>query len=78
MDNAARLPGTAGDDLPGGFAGTGAAALVLREGFLFTSGYARNAIVHQERLDPGVDLIVKPFSFMQLGLKIKSVLEKKA
>lgn len=29
---------------------------------LFTSGYARNAIVHDGRLDPGVELITKPFS----------------
>jgi hypothetical protein len=40
MDNAARPAGMAGDDRTGGFAGIGAAALVLREGFLFTSGYA--------------------------------------
>ena len=29
---------------------------------LFTTGYARNAIVHDGRLDPGVDLITKPFT----------------
>ena len=27
---------------------------------LFTTGYARNAIVHHVRLDPGVELITKP------------------
>jgi hypothetical protein len=27
---------------------------------LFTTGYAQNAIIHQGRLDPGVQLIVKP------------------
>jgi hypothetical protein len=27
---------------------------------LFTTGYARNAIVHHGRLDPGVELITKP------------------
>jgi CheY-like chemotaxis protein len=27
---------------------------------LFTTGYARNAIVHHGRLDPGVNLITKP------------------
>ncbi len=40
MDKAARQPSRAGDDRSGVFAGTDAAALVLREGFLFTSGYA--------------------------------------
>ncbi|HEY3964121.1 MAG TPA: hypothetical protein VGM05_06165 [Planctomycetaceae bacterium] len=40
MDKAAHQPSRAGDDRSGVFAGTGAAALVLREGFLFTSGYA--------------------------------------
>ena len=29
---------------------------------LFTTGYARNAIVHDGRLDPGVELITKPFT----------------
>jgi hypothetical protein len=29
---------------------------------LFTTGYARNAIVHHGRLDSGVDLILKPFT----------------
>ncbi len=29
---------------------------------LFTTGYARNAIVHQGRIDPGVELLVKPFT----------------
>jgi CheY-like chemotaxis protein len=29
---------------------------------LFTTGYARNAIVHHGRLDPGVELILKPFT----------------
>jgi CheY-like chemotaxis protein len=29
---------------------------------LFMTGYARNAIVHHGRLDPGVELILKPFT----------------
>jgi CheY-like chemotaxis protein len=29
---------------------------------LFTTGYSRNAIVHHGRLDPGVELILKPFT----------------
>jgi CheY-like chemotaxis protein len=41
---------------------------------LFTTGYARNAIVHQGRLDPGVELIVKPFTASSLAAKIQQVL----
>jgi PAS domain S-box-containing protein len=43
---------------------------------LFTTGYARNAIVHQGRLDPGVDLIVKPFTYAALAAKIRGVLDR--
>ncbi len=42
---------------------------------LFTSGYARNAIVHQGRLDPGVELISKPFTFDQLAVKVRHALQ---
>ena len=34
---------------------------------LFISGYARNAIVHHGRLDPGVELLSKPYSFADFG-----------
>ena len=42
---------------------------------LFTTGYARNAIVHHGRLDPGVELIVKPFTQSSLAAKIRQVLD---
>jgi PAS domain S-box-containing protein len=42
---------------------------------LFTTGYARNAIIHQGRLDKGVQLITKPFSFADLASKIRDVLD---
>jgi len=42
---------------------------------LFTSGYARNAIVHQGRLDPGVELLSKPFTLAQLAAKIQQMLK---
>jgi PAS domain S-box-containing protein len=42
---------------------------------LFTTGYARNAIVHQGRLDPGVELITKPFTRAQLASRIRDVLD---
>jgi CheY-like chemotaxis protein len=43
---------------------------------LFTTGYARNAIVHDGRLDPGVELIGKPFSAIDLGYRIRSLLTR--
>jgi CheY-like chemotaxis protein len=42
---------------------------------LFTTGYARNAIIHHGRLDPGVELIVKPFSVTSLAEKVRRVLD---
>jgi len=42
---------------------------------LFTTGYARNAIVHQGRLDPGVELLVKPFTAASLGAKVQQMLQ---
>jgi len=43
---------------------------------LFTSGYARQAIVHEGRLDPGVELLTKPFTRAQLGSRIREVLDR--
>lgn len=43
---------------------------------LFTTGYSRNAIVHHGRLDPGVQLISKPFTFEQLAQRIRDVLDQ--
>ena len=57
-----------------------AAALQLRPDMkvLFTTGYARNAIVHQGRLDPGVELIVKPFTYASLAAKLRQMLDAEA
>ena len=41
---------------------------------LFTTGYTRNAIVHHGRLDQGVQMIGKPFSFDQLATKVRAML----
>jgi two-component system NtrC family sensor kinase len=38
------------------------------------TGYSRNAIVHQGRLDPGVSLIQKPFSESALASRVHGVL----
>lgn len=43
---------------------------------LFTTGYTRNAIVHNGRLDPGVELIGKPFTYNDLARKIRQVLDR--
>jgi CheY-like chemotaxis protein len=43
---------------------------------LFTSGYALSAIVHQGRLDPGVELLSKPFTLAQLSDKIRQMLNR--
>jgi PAS domain S-box-containing protein len=42
---------------------------------LFTSGYARNAIVHQGRLDPGVELLPKPFTQLELGRRVRALID---
>jgi signal transduction histidine kinase/CheY-like chemotaxis protein len=41
---------------------------------LYTTGYTRNAVVHNGVLDPDVNFIAKPFTFDQLGQKIREVL----
>ena len=43
---------------------------------LFTTGYTRHAIVHNGRLDAGVDLIGKPFSFDDLAAKVREILDR--
>jgi CheY-like chemotaxis protein len=40
---------------------------------LFTSGYTQNAIVHGGRLDPGVELISKPYRREELARKIRQM-----
>lgn len=41
---------------------------------LYTTGYTRNAVVHNGVVDPGVELINKPFTLEQLAQKVRSVL----
>lgn len=42
---------------------------------LFTTGYTRNAVVHNGVLDPGVELISKPFTLEELAAKVRQVLD---
>jgi CheY-like chemotaxis protein len=65
--------------LPGGMTGAQVAAQA-RGGkpdlkVLFTTGYARNAIVHHGRLDPGVQLITKPFTMPELASRVRDILD---
>jgi len=68
--------------LPGGMNGRKLADAVRekRQGLkvLFTTGYARNAIVHDGRLDPGVDLITKPFTQAALAARLRDILDARA
>lgn len=43
---------------------------------LFTTGYARNALVHHGRLDPGVQLLPKPFTYTDLAAKVREMLDQ--
>ncbi len=65
--------------LPGGMTGRQLAdnARRLRPDLLvlFTTGYARNAIVHGGILDPGTHLLPKPFTHASLAAKIRALLD---
>jgi CheY-like chemotaxis protein len=42
---------------------------------LFMTGYSQDAIVHQGRLDPGIELIEKPFRRDALAARVRAVLD---
>lgn len=42
---------------------------------LYTTGYTRNAVVHNGVLDPGTHLLQKPFSLEQLAQKVRHVID---
>ena len=66
--------------LPGGLNGRTLADEVRRKypdlPVLFTTGYTRNAIVHQGRLDRDVDLLNKPYTAQDLARKIRELLDR--
>jgi DNA-binding LytR/AlgR family response regulator len=68
--------------LPGGVNGRALAdaARSARPGLrvLFTTGYTRNAILHNGTLDRDVHFIAKPFNLAALAAKIREVLEAPA
>lgn len=43
---------------------------------LFTTGYSRNAIVHHGRVDAGVELLSKPFTYEQLAARVRDILDR--
>lgn len=45
---------------------------------LFTTGYTRNAVVHNGVLDPGVHLIGKPFTVEELASAVRRAIEEDA
>lgn len=53
-------------------------ALVRRPNLpvLFTTGYTRNAIVHHGVLDPGVHVLIKPYTIETLAAKVRELLPK--
>ena len=65
--------------LPGGMTGRQLADKARQQRpdllVLFTTGYARNAIVHGGILDPGTHLLPKPFTYAALSAKIRTLLE---
>jgi signal transduction histidine kinase/CheY-like chemotaxis protein len=66
--------------LPGGLTGRQLADQVaaLRPGLrvLYTTGYARNAVVHHRVFDPGVELLVKPFTYAALASRMRALLDR--
>ncbi|AIE74588.1 hybrid sensor histidine kinase/response regulator [Synechocystis sp. PCC 6714] len=66
--------------MPGGMNGRELAdqsrAIYPKLKVLFTSGYTENAIIHHGRLDPGVDLLSKPYNRLELATKVRRVLDK--
>jgi CheY-like chemotaxis protein len=45
---------------------------------LYMTGYSRNAVVHQGRLDKGVALLQKPVSQADLASRIRQLLDQAA
>jgi CheY-like chemotaxis protein len=66
------MPGINGREL-------GKRATQIRPGLkvLYMTGYSSNAVVHQGRLDEGVDLVEKPVSQAKLALRVRQLLDRR-
>ncbi len=66
--------------LPGGMNGrqVADAGRVLRPDLkvLFVTGYAENAVIGNGHLDPGMQVITKPFAIDAMGFKVQEMLDK--
>jgi CheY-like chemotaxis protein len=66
--------------LPGGMGGRQladrAGELIPGLKILYISGYAENALMHHDRLDEGVQLLMKPFGRADLALKVHEILDR--
>jgi PAS domain S-box-containing protein len=65
------MPGINGREL-----GRRAQQIRPRLRILYMTGYSRNAVVHQGRLDEGVDLLEKPVSQAKLALRVREILDR--
>lgn len=65
------MPGINGREL-----GRRAQQIRPRLRILYMTGYSRNAVVHQGRLDEGVDLLEKPVTQARLALKVREILDR--
>ena len=65
------MPGISGREL-------GRRAEQIKPGLkiLYMTGYSRNAVVHQGRLDEGVNLLEKPVSQAKLAMRVREILDK--
>jgi PAS domain S-box-containing protein len=65
--------------LPGGFNGRQVADAARRTRpelkVLFVTGYAENAVVGNGHLDPGMQVITKPFPMAALALRVREIIE---
>jgi CheY-like chemotaxis protein len=44
---------------------------------LYTTGYTRNAVIHDGKLDPDVNFLAKPFTVGQLVKKVRAVIDER-
>ena len=81
LDKGRRFPELLLTDLvlPGGASGRDVADMLLEQHpdlrVLYMSGYAKNSVVHEGRLDKGVEFLGKPFTPGELSRRVREVLD---